>query len=236
MKLALLGIILLTLSQTVSASSPETNCFAHHIHESIVINTARKHFYSRLTKGHSDEVYNLLILTERLSLPMALVYDLRASGFQKKGVPVFCREFVSINATSTFDPSNIKIPTDKFVPFNYGPVKAQLKKAIAVGDMDAVKRLSLDAVVELNKTPSYHCMVKHIFESVYRFAYFLPKQVEAARNAGLKSPSPLLIDGIKLHLLALLGSAQIDKKSAPIQAQGIPVLCAELPHLLDGLE
>lgn len=95
---------MLAVSFTSYAKSYEQNCFAEHIRESIVINSARKPFYRKLTGGKSDEVFNFSITSERASLIPAAYFDWKARAYQKKGVPLFCYEFMSMNATPDFDP------------------------------------------------------------------------------------------------------------------------------------
>lgn len=58
-------------------------------------------------------------------------------------------------------------------------------------------------------------MLRHMFESIYRFAYFLPMQVEAARAAGLKSPAALSLNVMKLQAMAIGSAYKVDQWSAP---------------------
>jgi hypothetical protein len=218
------------------AMSYQKNCFGDHIRESIVINTARRPIYAELTDGKSDRVFNFLIATERLSLIPAAYYDFRAKAYQKKGVPLFCYEFMSMNATPDFDPENRQIPTERFSAFDWRFHKDRLNHAIAAKDAELVKEVSLQAIRALDGWPHYYCMLRHMIESVYRFAYFLPKQVEAASAAGLKSPANLSFEVMALQMLAIGSAYKIDVWSAPIQAKGIPLLCSELPNLLSDLD
>jgi hypothetical protein len=236
MKWILLGTILMTQSLPGFTKSYDTNCFAEHIRESIVINTARKPVYAALTNGASDRVFKQLILSEQLTIPVAMFYDLRARKYQQKNVPLFCHEFMSMTATPDFDPERRVIPAEKFEPYDFQNLKRDLNAAVTRKDVDAIKRLSLEAIHVLEKAPAFHCMLRHIIESIYRFAYFIPLQAERAEKAGLKSPAGISFEVIRLQILSLSFSAEIDVWSAPIQAKGIPILCAELPRLMDDLD
>ena len=218
------------------AKSYNKNCFAHHIKESITINQARKPVYAELTNGRSNKIFNFLISSEKFSLIPATFYDLKARAYQKKGVPVYCYEFMSMNAAPEFDPDRRIIPEETFTAFDWKHYKKLIDEASKRQSVKDVKKFSLEAIRALDSQPNYYCMLRHIFESIYRFAYFAPMHEDAALRAGLKSPMNLSFDVIKLQSLAIAGSYQIDKWAAPIQKEGIPLLCAELPKLLDDLD
>jgi hypothetical protein len=78
-------------------------------------------------------------------------------------------------------------------------------------------------------------MSRHLIESIYRFAHFIALREEEAKNVGASSPRDLMFDVMKVHLLGMMGSYEIDEWSGPIQEEGIPVLCSEIPDLLHDL-
>jgi hypothetical protein len=234
MKLLLLA--LMTATSFAGHTRPlEKNCFAQHIQESIEVNSQRKPFYSKLTQGHSDKIFTELILGENLALPVAKFYDFRARSFQKKGMPLFCHEFLPMNRRPTFRTDQLKPLKEKFVPFKYVSVRHELMKAISKKDNETIKRIAFEAIEDLKSAPGYHCLARHFLESIYRFSYFLPTQIESAQKNNLSSPLGITMEVMRLHALSLNTCSHIDRLSAPIQAMGIPVLCSELPHLVDDL-
>jgi hypothetical protein len=234
--LSLLLGALMGVSFAGHVPSYQKNCFGDHIRESIEINSQRRSVYRDLTEGQSDRIFNFLIATERLSLLPASYYDLRSRPYQRNGVPLFCHEFVSMNAAPDFDPERRVIPPETFTAFDWRFHRDRISYAVSVRDAELVKAVSLQAIQALAAWPNYYCMLRHIIESVYRFAYFLPLQQEAARDAGLKSPAALSFEVMWLQVQTLGSAYRIDLWSAPIQRQGIPILCAELPRLLDDLD
>lgn len=236
MKWLCLGIFMIANVLSSYAKSYEKNCFGHHIKESIKINMNRRSIYNELTNGRSNKVFTELLNGEHISLIPALFFDLRARPYQKKGIPLFCYEFMSMNAAPEFDPNNRIYPQEEFEEFGWKSYKARLNYATKNRDLKAIKKISLEAIDELAAYPSYYCMLRHIFESIYRFAYFAPIQEKLALDKGLKSPMHLSLGMIKLQLLAVGSSYKIDKLSAPIQKDGIPLLCSELPQLLNDLD
>lgn len=210
-------------SSLPSWAGPEgRTCFTDHLRESIAVNSARKKVYSAVTNGKSDRVFNKLIRSEYLALPVARFYDFRAHNLE-----LFCNEFKPMNGLPDVRFDQLKIPESNFIPFEWLPHQRLLLQAVKARDSVKMKQISLEAIYFLAATPEYHCMVRHILESIYRFAYFLPTHSPAAQK--------LSLEVIKLQLLSLKTSSQIDEWSAPLQQKGIPILCAELPPLLDDL-
>lgn len=226
----------MTISFSGFTKSYDKNCFREHILESIAINKERKFAYSQLTNGRTDRIFNLLIGSEYLSLVPARYYDMRAAQFQKKGMSLFCHEFMSMNRVSEFDPEKRIIPSAPREPFDWGFHKKRLGRAIEKRNVEMVKAAAITALEILFKQPEYHCMSRHIVESIYRFAYFIPLRQQEAKSLGAKSPDDLMWDVTRLHLLGMGGSYEIDEWSGPIQEEGIPVLCSEIPDLLHDLE
>ncbi len=226
----------MTMSFDGHAKSYARACFTQHIRESIHINSSRRDFYSGITAGRSNRVFNRLITAERLSLIPAALYDARALRWQRRGLPLFCYEFMSMNNTPDFDPERRVVPTERFEAFDWRFYRDRLEEAARAKDVRQTKAVALEGVRALERMPNYYCMLRHILESVYRFAYFVPLQDARASELGLPSPKNILFEVINLQLLAFGESYKIDLWSAPIQQTGVPILCAELPKLLEDLD
>lgn len=231
-----LGLVILGASFTGYTKSIEGGCFSDHLHESILINSLRSPLYHKLTNGRTDKIFKTLIRSERLSLFFARYFDFKARAYHKAGVPLFCDEFMPMNATSEFEFERRIIPSEEFGYFDWQSYQIRLNKAVKLRDIESIKSISMEAIKSLNDFPSYYCMTRHMFESIYRFAYYAPIQEEASLIHGLKSSMSLSIKAIKLQLRSIDTSYKIDQWSAPIQKEGIPILCAELPRLLDDLD
>ena len=210
-----------------------SGCFSHHIENSIAINSKKRPLYAALTNGKSNKVFNALIASESIALAPANYYDFRASKYHAAGIDLFCKEFLEMDPTLNIP---IQEPGGKFLKFDWKSYQAIIKELLKKKDFRSIRSVSLDAIYVLKIEPRFHCMTRHIVESIYRFAYFLPQRIEEARLRGLPSPEKLIIGAMKLQLFTLQGTYKIDEWSAPIQAQGIPVLCAELPDLLADLQ
>lgn len=217
------------------AKSYDSFCFQEHIKESISINKERKKAYSEITEGRSNKIFNLLIGYEYLTLIPAAVFDLEALPYQKNGMDLFCHEFMSMTRSPEFDPAKKIIPEEQFRPFNWKFYKERMANALKHHNADEARKTALEALIELKSQPKYYCFSRHLFESIYRFAYFLPLRVQQAEDMELKDPSALMFRVMKLHLLGVRDSHKIDLWAQPIQMSGVPILCSEIPDLLFDL-
>lgn len=212
------------------------NCFRHHIEESIGINRERKIIYSSMTAGQSDRIFNTLIASEVISIIPATYFDYRAKKFQKKGLELFQHEFMSMNRAGLFDPNEKVTVTGKIKEFDWKFYKIRLDNAIHLHNHETVRSICVEALVELKAYPQYYCMMRHLIESIYRFAFFVPIRVKQASTLKIDSPESLMFDVMKLHLLGFEGVYKIDLWCQPIQQSGILILNTELPDLLLDLD
>lgn len=217
------------------AKSYDSFCFSHHIKESISINSERSKVYSKLTNGRSDRIFNKLISLEYVTLAPATYYDLKALPYQKNGMELFCHEFMSMIRTPRFDPATRIIPRESFKPFDWKFYKRRVLEAIETEDVREVKKVTLEALIELKAQPNYYCMTRHFFESIYRFAHFTPLRSTQAEEMDLKDPTKMMFSVMKLHTLAIKQCHGLDLWSQPIQMSGIPLLCTEIPDLMFDL-
>lgn len=221
-------ILLLLISFSAHAGH-----FTNHVKESIAINKERKVYYRELTAGKSDAVFKKLIFVEHLIVPSARIFDLRASYFQKRGVPVLENEFLPMKVPDT---DVRKIPTTEFSPVPWKEYQKELRALVKNRDEVRLLSRSLEIINEMKAQPEYWCLTRHLVESIYRFAWFYPARVEAAKGKGVKSPSKLLWDIMDYHLLGFKSFVEVDTLSAPIQKEGITILCSDLPDLISDLK
>ena len=226
---------LMTTPLVAQANTYKSFCFHEHIKDSISINKERKKVYSGLTNGKSNQIYNEFLGFEYLTTVLTPFYDLHALPYQKQGINLFCKEFMGLIRDPEFDPSNREIPTEIFQKFDWKDHGRKISKAIELQDSSKVKKVTLEALVEIHSQPNYYCLTRHFIESIYRFAHFVPLRAKQAKEKGLKDPTNLMFKMMKLQTLGLRGSYGIDVKSSPIQMSGIPIICSEIPALLSDL-
>ncbi|MFL5782963.1 MAG: hypothetical protein ACJ76H_00055 [Bacteriovoracaceae bacterium] len=215
--------------------SAHAKYFTSHVKQSISINKERRPYYRALTNGKSDAVFSKLIHLEKLILTSAWLYDLRASYFHLRGLPVLKDEFIPMNRAPEFDPAQRKYPEYDIADVPWRNYQTELRKLVKEKKQEELLSRSREIINEFKGQPDYWCLTRHLVESIYRFAWFLPKETEQARLKKIRSPEKLLWEIMDYHLLGFSRFVEVDLLSAPIQKEGIPLLCNELPDLLSDL-
>lgn len=167
-----------------------------------------------------------------MALPAAWYVDRRARRFQEEGIPIGCAEFVSMALTPPLGDRASDPPARGPAP---GPDPDSLRTALAdaygEGGFPAVAGAADRMLVRLEGSPRYHCMTRHLVESVWRVARLAPDHAAAASAAGLPTTRGLSELMFRLHLAALPGGAALDVEAAPLQRRGIPILCRDVPPI-----
>ena len=210
------------------------NYLTTHLQEAIELNKERAPLYSKLTNGESDRISKSLLQSERLSLPSSYAMDKAAAYFQKRGVPVFVHEFISMDETppfkEKFDDSNGI--TNECPGFSVDLVKNDLLSALKIDDYKAVSGLTKSILDDLNETPKHLCMIRHLIESIHRGANLLPIHLEKIKEKSLLfSPQKICHYTLWAQVVGLKPSLTIDRWAHPIQREGIPIIYQDVPHI-----
>ncbi|MFW5740585.1 MAG: hypothetical protein ACOC1F_09485 [Myxococcota bacterium] len=212
-------------------------CFQRHLQEAIELNEARRPKYSALTGGRSEAISDSLIQSEETSLVFAQHVDEAAVEYQQAGIPIVCEEFVPMSGTPAFserfafEPE----PLHAFEPMDADGLQRELEAAIAEGGYPALSALTEERLASLETPRAYHCMMRHMLESLRRVANLAPKHDARTKQLGLPSSLPLSEDMVRLHLLSIAGAAKLDEDAAPLQSEGVPILCQDVPPIPPGL-
>jgi hypothetical protein len=209
---------------------PGRGCFREHLEEAIALNEARLPVYSAATEGASESISRQLIASERQGLLAARYLDRRARRYQKAGIPIVCSEFVPMAWTPPLGSLPDAPPAE---PAPSGPdtdhLVSLVRTAYGGGGFASVVEAIGPVLDLLHDRPMYHCMVRHLLESVARTAALAPLHEEAAARAGLPSTVPLSELLIRLHLAVLGDAGQLDRAAVPLQVRGVPILCRDVP-------
>ena len=68
-----------------------------------------------------------------------------------------------------------------------------------------------------------------MLESLRRISNLAPIQQERAQQVGLEGALALSED--KLHFLSLTAATKLDEQAAPIQSEGVPIVCRDVPSI-----
>lgn len=231
-----LGTESLNTFPTSGAVSPKQECFREHLREAIAINKARRPLYARLSNYHSNEISDRLIAGEQLAKFASYLFhnfDAQAERYQEKGINIVCDEFVSMSLTPRFEAYGPMPHPDlrQFRELDPYIIRRSLSRAIDDGYPQTVATAKHWINVIEKSDVRFNCMTRHLLESVGRIAKLAPGHIQKAKSMGLKSPQRLSDSMISSHLLMLPESVALDVLAAPIQAQGIQILCQDVPPI-----
>lgn len=223
---------LLALLLAAPAAAQETGCMERHLREALHLNRARAPLYAAETGGRSRPISRALIWSERAALPAARYLDWRAAEWQRAGIPVVCGDFEPMDRTPAFvvrepDPP----PLSAFAPTDARGMRRSVARAYRTGGFPAAGAVLEAEVARLSAIPAFHCMTRHLLESALRVSNGAPRYEEEARARGLSSPAELSRTLLDLHLAALGEAARLDRRAAPLQAEGVPIVCRDVPPI-----
>lgn len=212
--------------------TPSAHCMEHHLREAAELNRARMARYSALTGGRSRGISRRLIWAERAGIPMAWYVDWRAREFLAAGIRVVCDDYVPMAHTPAFaeripDPP----PLSTFTPSNARRVRRAIRRAYREGGFPGASTAIEREIEALHAAPAFHCMTRHLLESALRISNRAPVYQAQARALGMKSPAEVSRIMLDLHLFALAEAARLDRRAAPLQAGGVPIICQDVPPI-----
>jgi hypothetical protein len=206
-------------------------CLSDHIYEALTLNQERMPLYSELSQGRSKVVSDRLISMERkLSLKTPLA-DAVAVPFQLAGVRILCDDLIDMAKVPNFKASNGKDSLENFRAPNISEIHSRLKELYRNQDMAGVFAYTDHLVEEELNVPRYNCLVRHMLESIRRVAALAPIHNQKALEKLNTSSLFLSWGAIKTHIGLLVESAEIDKLAAPLQADGLPIICQDVPFI-----
>lgn len=216
----------------IAEAEPGPDCFQRHLGEAISLNRRRSPTYAEWSDGASRDVSGRLIALERWALLGARYVDDVVRPFQRAGLTIGCAEFVSMSLTPPLGRQRPGPPAEAYRP---GPsadsVTAAILEGYGRGGFAGVAAAADRTLDTLAAAPDYHCMVRHLVESIWRVATLAPAHAAAAEAAGLRSTLPVSRLLLRLHLAALPEGARLDREAAPLQEAGVPILCRDVPAL-----
>lgn len=209
------------------------SCLSLHLREAMTINKQRSPIYERLSNGQSLAVSKKLISAERRVLFLAPWVDAWAAPYQKAGIPILCQDLIDMSHTPAFKAVNPdgKDSLRNFHPADVAEISKRLKEYYKAKDYNGMAHYADEQVRDLEKVPRYNCMVRHVLESIRRSAALAPIHDRKAR-AKMKISSLLLSRALlKSHIDVLAESSEIDALAAPLQAEALPIICQDVPHI-----
>ncbi len=219
----------------VTPQIANAGCFRDHLREAVALNRERAPDYARLSNGRTEEISNKLIAGERLAIFGSYLFynfDFLAEDYKRNGINIVCDEFVPMSLTPAFQ----AISTDKpdlsaYQSLPASEIHRDLRRALRSG-FSQVKSVSAKWITQIEATePRFNCMTRHLLESVARIASLAQGHMTKAESLGLVSPQWLSENMISSHMMMIQSAVEIDALAAPVQADGIAIICQDVPPI-----
>ncbi|MCB0419860.1 MAG: hypothetical protein KDD61_02640 [Bdellovibrionales bacterium] len=209
----------------------ERGCYEAHLLEAINANLQRKPIYSKMAekiggqrlKALSERVSNKLLNMEKSALIGRMYYDYHAEKLGAQSLGIVCNEFVSMENIQA--PKWTEKPTYPFTLVSHREIKKELSLSLRKVHFDDIQNISQKWIDELNHTPMYNCMTRHLLESIRRIAFYAQTYPVSSKITWLSE------DLIRGHVMALDSTAQLDLMAHSLQEKGIPIVCNDVPHV-----
>ncbi|MFN8846287.1 MAG: hypothetical protein ACK5V3_06200 [Bdellovibrionales bacterium] len=194
-----------------------------HIREGMSLNQQRQVVYEKLSGGRSRWVSLALINYEKLAIFYIKTFKVESkleTQAQIRGAPFLCEEFQMSPNKGRVNWQIIQPPM-KSVKVNSSSILIfKLYRELSKKNLNGHYSLVLNEIKHLLKEPRLNCLYRHVLESMARVAWL-----------GMKDPirAELSIQLLKTMNLSLLGSRHVDYLAEPLQREGLPILCHDLP-------
>lgn len=208
-------------------------CLTKHVHEAMTLNKQRKPLYEKFSSKKSRKISNKMIWMEYRLLLASPLADIWAAPYQSAGIPVLCQDLVPMSGTPAFKPLNPD-GKDSLSNFHQPDINYTSEQMLNLYKEKAWFQLANFAdrnIKDLDQVPRYNCMVKHILESIRRIAALTPIHAQKAQELHLISTELLSRALLRSHIRLMNEAAEIDKLAAPLQADGLPIICQDVPFI-----
>jgi hypothetical protein len=210
-----------------------SNCMHEHMLEGRSLNEERMPLYAALTDDASLEISRMLIGYETFALPFADIIDSIASPWQEAGICIGCEEFVSMDLTPPFRDGFQDGPPalGNFHSQDGAELTRNLRQTFQRESFTGLSASLEEKLDRLQAAPKFHCMLRHILESLLRISNLAPLHQNDAEALGLESTGDLSTVLVDLHLLVIAQAVSADELAAPLQAADVPIICRDVPHI-----
>lgn len=209
------------------------HCLTDHLGEAIALNLERRPLYSALSAGRSEVVSESLIESERITLTIMQRLQPLLSYWHGRGIPIGCSEFVPMAETPAFT-GQFAEPAPALGSvrwFNTFAGAVRLEKELLMGGLAAVAAQAKRELADLSAPQHFQCMTRHVLESIAKTAAVGREMHEQSVEDKIASPAWISRSLVHAQIVTLKISRDIDQAAAPLHAEGIPIVCNDVPHI-----
>jgi hypothetical protein len=210
-------------------------CLTSHLREAITLNQKRKPIYSHLTSGKSEAVSDSLIKMEREMMLQAVFGDVMSSYWRSNGVPLLCSEIISMDEVPGFkserpSESGGENAAEHLSTLREVDLRVEaLREKLRTKNYRSLEQLADQFVKDLEHFSQFNCLQRHFLESIRRAAGLVLVHHRASQEMNLGSTLWLSRMFISGQIALLKKSQEIDSMAFPIQQQGVPIICQDIP-------
>lgn len=222
---------MLILPLAAMATSPQ-KCTVAHVKEAMELNRQRRELYRDDMNFDAAKVLNRLILVEKLMLPFSYSLDNSVKELQAANIPMWCYDLIPMNTVPEYQ-TQVPPPHERYLGFPNKTIhfiKKQMKDFRFKDRNQLYQSISMVISNDLSNH-SYNCVTRHFLESAARTLKLSDERISITPDHLQNKLSKATEKLIKQLGLALSFSKNLDKKAAPIQMRGVPVLCQEMPPI-----
>ena len=210
--------------------------FETHLRDAIRTNLARRPVYVARAGLRARLLSLLLVLTERLCLPLARHFDRRAAPFNVQGIAVVENDFIDMQQIADADtaPAFSKVAppaAHRQVKQLVRQYKRDGKAALASEDFQRICTLTADTLTAVQALEQQHqahfAMTIHLLESIGYAALHAPAYIEQSRGEA----RPLCRSLVAVQLALADGGLLMDKLAQRCHARGAGILVNDVPAI-----
>jgi hypothetical protein len=210
-------------------------CLTEHLEKAIELNLERKPLYAELTQYESLMISNRLIFIEAYSLSFSKWLYWQTQDLRDAGIPILCSEFTPMDQTPKFktEYKSGRPKLSNFKSLSYKKIRKQLLPFIQSMSFSELESRTID-IINSNELRElrFNCLARHVLESIAKSSQLSSQHLDKASSAKQKREITKSIQRLiysQMGLLKLL--IPLDNKAAPLQAQGVPILCQDVPPI-----
>ena len=211
----------------------QADCFVSHMREARRMNMERKPVYAELSDRRSLVISNQLIQSESLGLATAWSFEQLTRPLRRQGIHIFCDDLVGMSSTPRMS-DLLHEPTDpsQFDPMLAQQARGRLTEAFRGQNYQRLGTVATEIVDELRETPRFHCMARHLTESIARAALLAEGHIQKAHEVGKGWMAQGIINNyIHMQIAAFSVAGRLDAEAMPLQAEGLGIICDDVPPI-----
>ncbi len=224
--LTLLLPVYLGLFCKIAAASPlkSQSCLQEHLEAAVALNESRRATYSEWSQGRSDSISDRLIHAEKNALQLSRLVEPWEA--QLTAEDIICNSLVSMDNVPEIK-RNLEPQDRSFFDLNrLALARVRLHAAWLLGSYPGLSQESLKLLDAIRLSQDFHCMARHLLESISLASYHVEQEQKTAQHPGQWLRVRALMDtylAVQINLIPFAN--KLDADAAPLQAEGIPIIC-----------